>query len=139
MALKNIQPHRSVYCQRFFHEFRWKDTPGAGFTFPCDKDGNVELTEFNRENYEFCLTNTDEIINLGVQDHSFWDREPAHGTCDCGRKVWLSYDNGYGIGCDCGRTYNLSGQELAPMSQWEERMDYDDFHTVAEMNGGYDG
>jgi len=139
MTLKNIIPSKQVYVERYFHEFRWKDTPGAGFTFPCDKDGNVELTEFNSENYEFCLSATDEIINLGIEDHSFWDREPANGTCDCFRTVWLDYDNGYGISCECGRTYNLSGQELTPMSQWDEYMNDDDSHMISEMNGGYDG
>ena len=139
MALQNIQPSQRVHVERFAHEFRWVDTPGAGFSFPCDSDGNVQLTEFNSENYEFCLNNPNEINDLGVVDLSFWDTEPAYGICDCGLTVYLDYDYGYGVGCDCGRNYNLSGQELAPKSQWDEYMNDDDFHMVSEMNGGYDG
>jgi hypothetical protein len=50
------------------------------------------------------------------------------GTCDCGETVVLDYDNGHGIDCPCGRIYNMSGSQLAPRSQWEER--WDDSSTV---------
>jgi hypothetical protein len=60
--------------------------------------------------------------------YRFWDAtwtEPATGTCPCGREVELYRDYGHGIDCRCGRTYNMSGQELAPRSQWDDRYDED--------------
>ena len=43
---------------------------------------------------------------------------PALGQCSCGEEVLLS---GFTNTCDqCGKDYNLSGQELAPRSQWDE-------------------
>jgi len=39
------------------------------------------------------------------------------GKCDCGREVLLY---GFTNTCDCGRDYNMSGQLLAPRSQWGE-------------------
>ena len=39
------------------------------------------------------------------------------GECECGRKVrLLEFTNT----CRCGRDYNMSGQLLAPRSQWGE-------------------
>lgn len=38
----------------------------------------------------------------------------------------------------CGRIYDYKGRELAPRSQWEERENYDDAHTIAEYHHGYD-
>ena len=44
-------------------------------------------------------------------------QSPAEGCCECGKLVTLtSFTNT----CDCGRDYNMSGQQLAPRSQWGE-------------------
>jgi hypothetical protein len=44
--------------------------------------------------------------------------EPAVGECEvCGRDVEL---RGFTNTCDCGADYNMSGQRLAPRSQWGE-------------------
>lgn len=44
--------------------------------------------------------------------------EPAIGECNgCGEEVILS---GFTNTCDCGLDYNMSGQQLAPRSQWGE-------------------
>lgn len=45
------------------------------------------------------------------------DTTPAHGVCPCGSTVYLT---GFTNTCDCGRDYNMSGQLLAPRSQWGE-------------------
>lgn len=47
----------------------------------------------------------------------FHYRHPAIGRCHCGAEVALS---GFTNTCECGRDYNMSGQELAPRSQWGE-------------------
>lgn len=66
----------------------------------------------------------------GVVGYEFGERvnrytEPAVGRCHCGREVYLDGDYGHGIDCECGRIFNMSGQELAPRSQWEDRWDED--------------
>jgi hypothetical protein len=38
-------------------------------------------------------------------------------TCHCGNAVFCS---GFTNTCDCGADYNMSGQLLAPRSQWGE-------------------
>lgn len=38
-------------------------------------------------------------------------------TCHCGNEV---YCGGFTNTCDCGADYNMSGQRLAPRSQWGE-------------------
>jgi len=44
--------------------------------------------------------------------------EPAVGECDeCGEEVYLT---GFTNTCECGADYNMSGQRLAPRSQWGE-------------------
>ena len=50
----------------------------------------------------------------------------VQGTCTCGRRITIEYDDGMGYDCECGRIYNLGGQELRPRSQWEENM-HDDY------------
>lgn len=41
----------------------------------------------------------------------------AVGRCSCGREVLL---RGFTNTCECGADYNISGQRLAPRSQWGE-------------------
>ena len=43
-------------------------------------------------------------------------------VCRCGSAVesYMSSD----VICSCGRLFNCYGQELAPVSQWEEQDDY---------------
>lgn len=44
------------------------------------------------------------------------------GDCPCGRRILIEYDD---TPCDCGRYYNLSGQELIPPDQREPEDDCD--------------
>ena len=46
-------------------------------------------------------------------------KDPAHGTCVCGSEVYLY--NQYMGACECencGRWYNLFGQEIMPPEMW---------------------
>lgn len=51
--------------------------------------------------------------------------ERVQGRCTCGRVIVVEYDEGDGFDCECGRIYNLGGQELRPRSEWEEPMEED--------------
>ena len=99
--------------------------PGSGYTFSCDEHGRVDLEKLAEEkpaafaNYNMCLirVKSGEVKCLGVikNEHTYW--EPAEGVCSCGKVVYLT---GFTNTCECGRDYNMSGQELAERSQWGE-------------------
>jgi hypothetical protein len=129
MALKDMQPSHVERIEEFALSYEWRDDPGAGFSFPCDRGGNRFPKDTSQENYDFCVAEAakpdGKVVYCGVVDYSRDYRHPAQGTCTCGRTVYLYADYGHGIDCDCGRIYNMSGQELAPRSQWEERWDED--------------
>ena len=138
--LKNIRRYDPVTVDDYRLCFEWNDTPGAGFSFDCDKNGNVDVASMNPaalENLAGCLFVYDVSLE-GVMNFSYIYEDPPEGICDCGRTVYLQYDNGHGIDCDCGRIYNLSGQELAPRSQWEERWDDDSTNPYC-IEFGYAG
>jgi hypothetical protein len=128
MMLKEIKYHEPVMFEEYVLSFEYRHTPGAGFWFPCDKNGNIDLDKINPaslENLENCLSGTYDVICEGVIDLSYLQEDPPEGKCVCGRTVYLAWDNGHGIDCDCGRIYNRSGQELAPRSQWDDRWSED--------------
>ena len=66
----------------YHHEFDHRDHPGAGFSFECDKDGNVLNPE--SDNYRKCLDGTHDGAN-GV-DQLFRetamadDQQSKHGS-----------------------------------------------------------
>lgn len=138
MTLQNIVRPETQFIEEYRLEFDYVDSPGCGFSFPCDRNGKVDLTDGNTENYYYCINNPEGKMTEGILiDTSYSYTPDMYGTCDCGRRVYLRGDYGYGIDCDCGRIYNFSGQELAPRSQWDEYMNDGDTHMVSEMMGGY--
>lgn len=106
--------------------FEWNDLPGAGFSFPCDKQGNIlfeEMPQPARKNLAFCQNGEYAVRLDGIQDYSYTYREPASGQCSCDLIVELS--DPMTNPCECGLEYNGGGQLLAPRSQWEETWDAD--------------
>jgi len=66
-------------------------------------------------NYKASLVNR---IDRGVKKYEHRYATPAVGLCNhCNREVTLS---NFTNTCECGADYNMSGQELAPRSQWGE-------------------
>lgn len=128
MALEIIKRGQRVMHEEFALRFDKVGHPGSGYSFPCDINGNFIEEQDNphrKENFER-VKNDPNYTFWGVQiyKHSYY--EPGEGKCKCGRTVYLEPDYGHGIDCDCGRIYNMSGQELAPRSQWDDRYDDDD-------------
>ena len=120
-----IQPRTQVYIEQYTLAFRYEDDPGAGYGFPCDRDGNVKMDKLSPEakkNLEMCQTGqiTPPIKLVGVEDWSYSYWAPAIIKCiDCGKHVTL--DDAMTNDCrTCGRLYNGFGQALAPKHQWEE-------------------
>ena len=103
-------------------EYRYKDDITAGFSFPATCHGAPDFSCMGpemRANYEACLT--DERLTEGeFTKHEWIYVEPALGLCSCGKEVVL--DSGYqgAVRCECGRWYNLFGQELRDPKYWEE-------------------
>jgi hypothetical protein len=90
--------------------------PGSGYSFPCTKEGKLlPLKPIAQES----LTHAqNKELYRGPSIETFVRRwtEPAVGTCSCGHDVTLR-DPLTNL-CDCGRAYNMSGQEVDP--GWRE-------------------
>ncbi len=98
------------------HCFHWKTDKSSGYSFPCDKEGNLKnLRPEAESNYQMCLV-SDDLVDDGIRPYTHSWIEPAIARCECSHKIQLeSFTNT----CEkCGRDYNLSGQNLAPRSQW---------------------
>jgi hypothetical protein len=115
---KIISERKTVEEIYYRLDFEYPNEKGCGFSFPCDKDGNLsdDMQQAAIDNYNWCIANPDKINNLGVQKHINRYRQPAILLCDCGEKIEL-YGNTNT--CDkCEADYNMFGQKLAPRSQW---------------------
>lgn len=119
--VKERQHHdENFYCLNFW----FVDPPNScGFSFDCDENGNVtNLTnEAAKAHYAACLTGLvqgQRVLPGKIQKYTQHYSTPAIGLCEmCGRKVCL---DGFTNTCQCGADYNMSGQRLAPRSQWGE-------------------
>ena len=120
--LKIIKERTPETIVRYTIEFEYKDDPTAGFCFPADQDGTPALDKMPVEakaNYEKCLTD-DRLTEaeFKVEKHTYMN--PAVGKCVCGREVILD-SNYYGaVVCECGKWYNLFGQELKDPKYWKD-------------------
>lgn len=138
--VKFIKHGQRVECRSYTHDFRYVDQPGAGYGFDCDKDGNLkpDLCEVAKENYAKCLTGEVDgrrVDDVGVMTSRWQYYDPAVIACEqCGTHVELNLGD-YCSTCDkCGADYNLSGQRLAPRSQWGEETG----ETLADILGPRD-
>ena len=128
--LKNItRPENKVVVS---YDLTFDDGHHNGFGFPCDRDGNLlpGLSEAALDNLKWAQAHPEQFrrYNEVVRyDHHY--TEPGHGTCCCGQEVILE-DRYYGAcQCDnCGRWYNLYGQELLPPEYWEEDPSDDEWY-----------
>lgn len=124
--LEIIKKRTRETITEYYIEFSYKDDPTAGFSFPADSNGELlldKLTEAAKINYENCLTD-DRLTEAEFKARVYTYSDPAIGKCVCGSEVVL---NGSYLGadrCECGRWYNLSGQELRDPKYWEEDYDY---------------
>lgn len=120
--MRIISQRKRLTSVTYCHEFVWADQSlSGGFSFECDKEGNVlgNKAEIAIDNYRKCKDGTYDVIDKGIREYHNHYVEPAIGECNrCGCKVALY---GFTNTCEkCGTDYNMSGQELAPRSQWGE-------------------
>lgn len=102
----------------------------GGLSFPCDKNGNVDrknLMEPAIKNLDHALANPDRYPYAWkkVVENVRRYRNPASGTCNCGKRIELY--NEYLGACECpycGQWWNLFGQELNDPSTWSRGDDW---------------
>ena len=103
-------------------EFDYKDDPDAGFRFPALANGEPDFKHMMPEakaNYERCLTDDRLTAPEFIVDKRTY-MNPAVGKCSCGKEVVLDCDYIGAVRCECGRWYNLFGQELRDPEYWED-------------------
>jgi hypothetical protein len=119
--MRIISPRQYHQSTEYLLCFEHAESPGSGYSFPCDVDGKVDVAGMSnaaKANYKHCLEGQG-IIAKGVETlHNRWIR-PAIGECvQCRHEVEL---HGFTNTCDrCGSDYNMSGQLLAPREAWGE-------------------
>lgn len=130
--IKIIRERKPVKFRDYRIEFRYKDDPEAGFSFPATCHGDPDFSQMGSEmlaNYEACLT--DKRLTEGeFETHEWTYIEPALGLCSCGKEVVLDCDHSGAVPCECGRWYNLFGQSLIDPKYWYE--DEDEYYSDME-------
>ena len=107
------------------HTLNYSDSPGSGWSFPCDEEGNVIENALHPSaviNLAICRSGVNErgvkILLLGVAKQSHFCREPGQGECSCGHEVYL---DSFTCTCEgCGADYSQSGNLLSPRAFWGE-------------------
>lgn len=116
-----IKERKRITVTNYDLTFEWNNRPGCGFSFECDKDGNIQYDKMPKaalDNLNGCICGEYNVRFTGVQENMHRYTEPAVGRCSCGEKVQLA---GFTNTCGhCGADYNLFGQRLAHRSQWGE-------------------
>jgi len=116
-----------IRYSKIIHHVEWEmvfdllDSPGSGYSFPCNEVGNINTSNMQGlglENLRKCQEGV-YPVGLGHIQKLAWNySEPGIVKCDCGLRVYL--DDSWANSCDCGREYSGNGQLLAPRSQWGE-------------------
>ena len=122
--LKIIKERTPVTVSDYYIEFKYKDDPEAGFWFPANKDHTPAFDKMTLDavaNYKSCLTD-DRLTKAEFTINTMTCTEPAVGKCGCGAEVVLDPTGSYlgAVRCDCGKWYNIFGQELKYPKYWEE-------------------
>lgn len=112
------------------HYIEFTDAEGAGFSFPCDSNGNIqfnddipELGKAQRDNYDYAMSHKERFTCQYAQfvTRRYTVTDNAIGKCVCGEEVEL-YDQYQGA-CSCpkcGQWYNMFGQSLVDPEYWED-------------------
>ncbi len=127
--LKIIRERRPIKFKEYTIEYRYKDDPEAGSSFPATSQGDPDFSAMGpemRANYEACLTD-ERLTEAEFTKHEWTYMNPAIGLCSCGKEVVL--EGGYegATQCECGKWYNLFGQSLIDPKYWYR--DEDEYYS----------
>jgi hypothetical protein len=123
--LKIVRERKPEIITEYYLEFKYKDDPEAGFCFPATHLGDPDFDCMSDEacaNYQACLTDK-RLTEEEFVKHKWTYMSPALGICSCGKEVVLDCDHAGAVRCECGKWYNLFGQELLDPEYWEEDND----------------
>ena len=120
MSIKIIQPRRTIETVTHYLAYSIGND-GCGYSFPCDESGVIFPldNEAAKDNFKRCLSGEDGITFDGLKTHTNSYRAPAEALCTCGRTVYL--DDPLDNECECGKCYNMSGQQVTPSWQCDEQ------------------
>ena len=110
------------------YRIEFTDEDGNGCSFPCDENGTLLpfATDAAEKNYQNSLAHPELFaIYNAFKTYRRTFTVPAVARCHCGSKVTL--ENQYQGACECpecGRWYNLFGQELKPPKCWDDDYEY---------------
>lgn len=112
--------HRETVTEHAYH-FDSIEHPGSGYSFDATPEGALLVkTPLHGESLltarRLVLEGKMREVGHRTYEHSYWVE--ATLRCDCGSDVIL-YDPLYNECERCHQGYNLSGQKLAPVAQWE--------------------
>lgn len=104
----------------------------AGFSFSCDKEGNLipslegdKINQIRLENFNDCLKHPEDFQDEGVKEKRRSYYTNAEGICECGKTIELY--NEYLGACECpfcGTWHNLFGQVLTNPEEWNKNDDW---------------
>lgn len=123
MSIKIIKEREPKESITYSLEFDYKDDPSGGFTFPCNRQGEIlkdKMPQTAIDNYHKCLKDN-RLTSPYIRTYKNHWVEPAVGECVCGEEIVL--ENQYMGACQCprcGQWYNIYGQSLIPPEYWED-------------------
>ena len=101
---------------RYYHQFVFKNCRYRGFSFDCDKDGNVP--EKNQDGFRECREDK-SLLYEGLKKDSWIAYDLGTIECICGATLEL-YSYWTNECLKCGELYDDSGGLLAPREFWGE-------------------
>lgn len=118
--LKSYEPAHIEETTEKFLEFLNED--GCGYSFDLDEDDRPILSsEAAKASWELCQKTYPNGGQRKVRMNRY--RVPAMGVCQCGAEIPLTGGYYGATECDCGRWYNVIGQEILPPKMWEEDLE----------------
>lgn len=108
------------------YELVYEDVHRSGYSFPCDKEGNILWKELLspdavQESLAYCKAHPEKWTGKNGKIVTLVSHE-RYGICPhCGRRIDFC-GSGYmgAFECACGQWYNMFGQELLPPEDWAE-------------------
>ena len=103
---------------------------GSGYSFPCDEAGKVNEGSLHPEglaNLRLCQNGD---VAGQVQKYEWYIVEDAKAKCHCGKVIALEGNDMGECGCECGRVYNTSGQELVGFTRpWTGQNEFGEYYS----------
>lgn len=116
------------WTEEHYYELAFDDGRNNGFGFPCDENGNLppDLNPAAIANYHYALEHPEKFTRYNkVVRYTRRYKTNATGVCACGQMIELCNEYLGACACpNCGRWYNLFGQELNPPDTWASGDDW---------------